>query len=532
MSTEKAQLRIAVVGGGYWGKNLIRNFHGLGALHLVCDTDKTQLAGYAETYGVATTNDYEAVLADPTVDAIALATPAEHHARMAREALEAGKDIFVEKPLALTPTAGEELVQVARDNDRILMVGHLLHYHGAVRKLKQLVADGELGRIQYIYSNRLNLGKIRREENILWSFAPHDISLVLALANETPTKLSCTGGAYLHENISDVTVSTLSFDSGLRAHIFVSWLHPYKEQKLVVVGDKKMAVFDDLQPENKLELYPHTVEWKEGMPIPLKGDAEFVDFDRNEPLREECLHFLERVADRKQPTTDGAEGLRVLRVLGSLQESLDKGGNAVGLSGPTKSKAEFFAHETATIDEGSSIGAGSSIWHYSHISKSAELGKSCNLGQNVFIAPGVKVGNNVKIQNNVSVYEGVELCDDVFCGPSMVFTNVLTPRSHVSRKGEYALTRIGRGATLGANSTVVCGHNVGEFAFVGAGAVVTKDIVPHALVVGNPALQIGWMCQCGERLPKDLACTKCETTYREKLGQLIPANPKSSLVLD
>ncbi len=532
MSTELSNLRVAVVGGGYWGKNLIRNFHGLGALHLVCDTDTTQLAGYAKTYEVETSADYAAVLANPMVDAIALATPAEHHSRMARQALEAGKDLFVEKPLALTPDEGEELVELARATDRILMVGHLLHYHGAVRKLKQLVSDGELGRIQYIYSNRLNLGKIRREENILWSFAPHDISLVLALANEAPTKLSCHGGAYLHENISDVTVSTLAFDSGLRAHIFVSWLHPYKEQKLVVVGNKKMAVFNDLEPENKLELYSHEIEWREGMPIPQKADAEFVDFDRNEPLREECAHFLSRVADRQQPTTDGAEGLRVLRVLGALQDSLDTGGSAVGLSGSAKVKTDYFAHETATIDDGSQIGKGSSIWHYSHVSKKAELGEGCNLGQNVFIAPGVKVGNNVKIQNNVSVYEGVELGDDVFCGPSMVFTNVLTPRSHVSRKGEYALTRIGRGATLGANSTVVCGHDVGPFAFVGAGAVVTKDIVPHALVVGNPALQIGWMCQCGERLPKNLACEKCTTAYREERGQLIPVKPTSSLVLD
>jgi UDP-2-acetamido-3-amino-2,3-dideoxy-glucuronate N-acetyltransferase len=522
--------RIAVVGGGYWGKNLVRNFHGLGALHVICDTEPRRLAAFGKEYGVATSASFDDVLADPEVDAVALATPAEHHAVMVRSALERGKDVFVEKPLALTPAEGAELCALAKRTGRVLMVGHLLHYHGAVRKLKQLVATGELGRVQYVYSNRLNLGKIRREENILWSFAPHDVSLVLSLANETPENLACQGGAYLHEKIADVTVSTLSFASGLRAHIFVSWLHPYKEQKLVVVGDRKMAVFDDLEPENKLVLYEHGIEWKEGMPIPLKGDAEPVAFDRAEPLREECAHFIECVATRATPITDGEEGLRVLRVLGALQRSLDAAGAPTTLKdAPVR---PWFAHPTATVDDGCVIGAGTKVWHYSHVSKGSVLGRGCNLGQNVFVAPGVVMGDNVKVQNNVSLYEGVELGDDVFCGPSMVFTNVLTPRSHVSRKDQYARTRVGRGATLGANSTIVCGHDVGEFAFVGAGAVVTKNVVPHALVVGNPARQLGWMCQCGERLPETLACESCGSSYREKLGRLTPATDTAKLLVD
>ncbi len=525
-----SEVRVAVVGGGFWGKNLVRNFHGLSSLAVVCDTDVARLDAFREEFGVEGTTVFADVLADPKIDAVALATPAEHHAAMVRQALEAGKDVFVEKPLALTPGEGRELVALARERGRILMVGHLLHYHGAVRKLKELVANGDLGRVRYVYSNRLNLGKIRREENILWSFAPHDVSVVLSLANEAPDVLACQGGAYLHPEIADVTVSTLSFKSGLRAHIFVSWLHPYKEQKLVVVGEKRMAVFDDREPEEKLRLYAHEIEWKEGMPVPIKGEAEAVDFDRSEPLREECAHFLTCVAERRTPDTDGEEGLRVLEVLGALQKSLDRGGEPIRPA--DVAEPAYFVHETATVDQPSTIGEGSRIWHYSHVSKGCELGPGCNLGQNVFVAPGVKVGRNVKIQNNVSLYEGVELGDDVFCGPSMVFTNVLTPRSHVSRKNQYVLTRVGRGATFGANCTVVCGHDVGEFAFVGAGAVVTKDVVPHALVVGNPARQLGWMCQCGERLPASLACESCGAAYREKLGRLHPADATAPLVLD
>ncbi len=515
-----ASARVALVGCGYWGKNLLRNFHDLGALEVVCDADSERLTAFHAKYGVRTVLSYSDVLADPAVDAVALATPAEQHAAMAREALLAGKDVFVEKPLALDSNEGRALVDLARKNGRVLMVGHLLHYHGAVRKLKELVGAGDLGRVRYVYSNRLNLGKIRREENILWSFAPHDVSVILSLTNEMPETLTCQGGNYLHAKIADVTVSTLAFASGLRAHIFVSWLHPFKEQKLVVVGDKKMAVFNDLEPLNKLVLYAHGIEWKEGLPVPIKGEPEAVDFDRSEPLKEECRHFLQCVQDRTVPLTDGEEGLRVLEALQALQQSLDKGGSAVV---PVRAaKPSYFVHPSATIDAPCEIGDGVRIWHYSHVSQGCVVGAKSNIGQNVFLAPGAQVGRNVKIQNNVSVYEGVELGDDVFCGPSMVFTNVLNPRSHVSRKNEYRKTRVGRGATFGANCTVVCGHDVGDYAFIGAGAVVTKTVPAYALMVGNPARKIGWMCQCGERLADDLECAVCGSRYHQEAEALLP----------
>lgn len=320
---DSAVPRAVVVGVGYWGKNLARNLHDLGALVGICDTDLTILTEQASQYGgVRSYRHYDEVLSDKTVDVVVLASPAAAHESMAREALLAGKDVFVEKPLALSSAAGEKLASLAEEKDRILMVGHLLRYHPAVVKLKEMVDEGELGKIQYIYSNRLNLGKIRVEENILWSFAPHDISVILALLEEMPTGAHAQGGNYLHHDVADATVSLLSFRSGVRAHIFVSWLHPFKEQRLVVVGDRQMAVFSDTE-RDKLVVYPHSITWKRRSPVPEPADAISVDFDDTEPLQLECQHLLECVATRRPPLTDGWEGVRVLRVLEDCQAGLE-----------------------------------------------------------------------------------------------------------------------------------------------------------------------------------------------------------------
>ena len=318
--------KIACVGAGYWGKNLIRNFNDLGALLWVCELDPGRRADLAARYpAVGFTDAVDQVLADPTVAGVAIATPAETHGHLVQRALQAGKDVFVEKPLCLSAEEGQQLVQLASERGRVLMVGHLLWYHPAILKLKELIEDGELGRIRYIYSNRLNLGKIRREENILWSFAPHDLSVILGLIGEMPDTIDAQGGYYLHDRIADVTVSLLSFPSGVKAHIFVSWLHPYKEQKLIVVGDRQMAVFDDLEHENKLVLYPHSISWKNHQPVPNRAEARPVVVDLTEPLRAECLHFLECIETRQSPSTDGKEGLRVLTVLQQCQDALGSG---------------------------------------------------------------------------------------------------------------------------------------------------------------------------------------------------------------
>jgi UDP-2-acetamido-3-amino-2,3-dideoxy-glucuronate N-acetyltransferase len=333
MSSDKSP-NICVVGCGHWGKNLARNFAALGHLYAICESDAARLKTFAGLYTQAKPfARVEDAIADPSVDALVLATPAEEHCRMAVAALRGGKDVFVEKPLALEWQQGMEMVETARQNGRILMVGHLLRYHPAILKIQQLLAEGTIGRIEYIYSNRLAMGKIRREENALWSFAPHDISVILALTGQTPMQVMATGGAYLQPNIADVTVSHLLFDRGTRAHIFVSWLHPYKEQRLVVIGSKQMVVFEDSRPDHKLVLYDKQIEWKNGQIETAKAQGVPVSFDADEPLQRECLHFIDCVASRRTPDTPGEEGVEVLRVLQACQRSLQMNGEPVRVEG-------------------------------------------------------------------------------------------------------------------------------------------------------------------------------------------------------
>ncbi len=515
--------KIAVIGSGYWGKNLVRNYNELGALRLICDHNENVLVDFQKQYPeVETCLALNEVLANEAVKGVVIATPAETHYLMAREALLAGKHVYVEKPLVLDEKEGQALIDLAAEKKRVLMVGHLLQFHPVFVRLKELAEKGELGRINYIYSQRLNLGKIRREENILWSFAPHDISMILTLAGSMPESVSATGGFYLHQKIADVTTTHMAFPTGLRAHIFVSWLHPFKEQKLVVVGDQKMAVFDDTLPwEDKLLLYPHQIRWEHNMPVPVKGEPERPIIEQAEPLKEECRHFLTCIADNRQPVTDGSEGLRVLQILKAAQRSMDENGRGITLAtDDTRAAADapargFFAHQTAAIDDHVSIGRGVKIWHFSHVLPDTTIGDNCNIGQNVVIGPDVTIGKQCKIQNNVSIYKGVTLEDGVFCGPSMVFTNIYNPRAEIRKMDQVRPTLVKKGATIGANATIVCGVTIGSYAFVGAGAVINKTVPDHALMVGNPAQRIGWACACGERLTDNLDCLTCGKKYQQ-----------------
>lgn len=505
---------IAVIGCGYWGKNLVRNFAELGSLHTICDSNSEVLRKLKAIYpGVNIETSFEKVLANEEIKGVIISSPAALHYSMARQALLAGKDVFVEKPLSLTVKEGEEIVKLAEEKNKILMVGHVLEYHPGIVKLKQMVDGGELGKINYIYSSRLNLGKFRTEENILWSFAPHDISVILLMLNELPQQVSAHGGCYLHPHIADVTVTTMSFANGVRGHIFVSWLHPYKEQKLIVVGDKRMAVFDDVAPEKKLVLYEHGIEWIDRVPVPRKQEATVVQFTMSEPLKLECEHFINCLETRSRPRTDGSSGLKILKVLDACQRSLQGRSENISLADRTS----FFVHPTSIVEEPYNIGEGTKIWHFSHIMPNVNMGRNCTIGQNVFIGENVNIGNNVKLQNNVSVYDGVIIEDDVFCGPSCVFTNIKSPRGHISQRGKYVSTLVKRGATIGANATIVCGNTIGRYSFIGAGSVVTKDIPDHALAYGNPARIEGWVCECGAKLDfggkKKTGCSKCRKEY-------------------
>jgi predicted dehydrogenase len=327
---------VAVIGCGYWGRNLVRNFNRLGALKMVCDAAPggRESASELAPQALVVAQVAEALRSD--ISGIVIATPAETHYEIAREGLKAGKDVFVEKPLALTFEQGTALVDLAKQTNAILMVGHVLEYHPAIARLLEMVKSGELGDVRYISSNRLNLGKVRREENILWSFAPHDIAIILRLMGSMPLQIAAHGGSYVQPNIADVTISHLVFDNGVRAHIYVSWLHPFKEQRLVVVGSKKMASFDDVT--KRLVLYDQRVEVQEGQPVPVKGKGDLVSYSDDEPLLMECRAFLNSITTRRPPVTDGESGLRVLQVLQAAQRSLVSNGIPITL--PVESYAE------------------------------------------------------------------------------------------------------------------------------------------------------------------------------------------------
>lgn len=323
---------VAHIGHGYWGRNLARNFHELGHLAVVVDPDTKAAEAAAASYGVRAAT-FDEVLSDRGVDAVSIASPAGLHYRQARAALEAGKHVYVEKPLALDVAEAAELCALAQARGLTLMVGHLLQYHPVYLKLRAMVEAGELGRLLHVYSNRLSLGKFRTEENVLWSFAPHDISMILGLVGEEPVTVSAQGNVAFTPGVADLVSVQMRFPGGTAAHILASWMHPFKEQRLVVIGEKAMAVFEDSQPDwgDKLLVYRHGIDVSGPVPVPAKADAERVVVDREEPLKQECRHFIQSIEAGTAARTDGREGLAVLRVLDRAEQSL--AANLIG-SGP------------------------------------------------------------------------------------------------------------------------------------------------------------------------------------------------------
>jgi predicted dehydrogenase len=320
---------VGVVGLGYWGPNLARNFDRLpeAELRWICDGAEDAVARWAPQFPQArTSGDLEELLTDPGLDAVVVATPVPSHAALARRVLEAGKHCFVEKPLAQSAADAEEVVAAARESGRVLMVGHLLEYHPGVEKLKEIADAGDLGEIHYIYGNRLNLGKLRADENALWSLGAHDVSVVLRLVGEEPSEVHARGESYMRDGIEDVVFCFLRFPSGVAAHLHLSWLDPHKERRFTVVGSKRMATFDDMSLERKVEVYDKGFDQdfsSYGEYIARSGDIHSPRISNEEPLRIECRHFVECVARGAEPRSGAGSGLRVVRVLEELQRSLE-----------------------------------------------------------------------------------------------------------------------------------------------------------------------------------------------------------------
>lgn len=317
-----AKQNIAVVGCGYWGKNLVRNMHEIGALSAVCDAHAAAADAMAKQYNVRAL-PYADALADSSIEGIVIAAPAHLHAELALQAFASGKHVLVEKPIALSVDEASMMIAAAKEEGKILMVGHLLQYHPAFLALKDLCDKGHLGHLKYIYSNRLNFGKIRTEENVFWSFAPHDLSMMLALAGREPVSADAHYAASLKDStLASTATAHFDFGQDLKGHVNVSWLNPFKEQKLVVVGDRGMAVFDDTLPfEKKLAVFTNTVSFEAGFPVLTKTDADYIALTPGEALKEECLHFLHCMETGNQPRTDGAEALRVLKLLQLCDEA-------------------------------------------------------------------------------------------------------------------------------------------------------------------------------------------------------------------
>jgi len=505
-------LKLGVIGAGRWGKNHIRTLYEMGCLGAVIESFPKAKAEIQHLYPdiplFSTLDDAGAL----DFDGYTVAAPAEVHFSIAKRLLNAGKHVLVEKPITLNSADAKQLVRLAKEKNLVLTTGHLLLFHPAIRKIKEMIDTGRIGKLQYIYSNRLNLGTVRTEENSLWSFAPHDLSLFQYFVGQDPIKVTSTGGAFLQPHIHDSTMTVITYPSNVVSHVFVSWLHPFKEHRLVVIGSKGMVSFEDSSESKELFYYEKGIDFVNGEPIRRDGPTESISYPKDSPLQLELQHFMDCIHNPELNTLiNGQKGVEVLEILEKAQQDL------VGKEVSNVKAPDYFVHTTAFVDTTAHIGKGSKIWNFSNIQKNAVIGEKCILGQNVNVGNNVKIGNFCKIQNNVSVYEGVELEDYVFCGPSMVFTNIMMPRCKYPQADSkfYQKTLIREGASIGANATIVCGTTLGRFSFVGAGAVVTKDVPDFAMVVGNPAHVIGYASEAGKKLD----FSQSNRCYCEKSGR-------------
>ena len=523
--------RICVIGAGRWGANHIRTLAQLGHLAGIVEPDDNRRRELSTQFPkIHYFKDVQSAL-DADFDGFTVATPAETHATIAEQIIRCKKPVLVEKPIALKAPEARRLRDLAKANGVNLMVGHVLLFHPAIRKIRELIDAGKIGKLEYLYSNRLNLGTVRTEENILWSFAPHDISIFQYLIGKRPTEIVSSGGAFIQPHLHDTTLTILKYPDNIVGHIFLSWLHPFKEHRIVAIGSKGMFSYEDSSDDKDILFFEKGIDWVRGEPIKRDGPTEVIPYDRAMPLTTELQYFADRLDGRPIEIADGQNGVEVLEILEEATASLlsQKGAATTRPSAPPETSG-FFAHDTSCVDDNVQIGEGTKIWHFSHVQSGSKIGRSCSLGQNVNVGENVTIGNCVKIQNNVSVYNGVTLEDYVFCGPSMVFTNIPDPRCKYPQRGSdfNRETLVREGASIGANATIVCGNTIGRHAMIGAGAVVTKDVPDYALMVGVPARQTGWACECGEVLPgfkHEVDCPRCGLKYKSENGRLCPSKP-------
>lgn len=480
---------IAIVGAGYWGKNLIREFYNLNVLDMVIEQDENLLNEIKNNYNIKTSSNIQDVLNKNYITGIVIATPSETHYTIAKQCLDRNKNIFIEKPFTLDYNKSLELHNLSIQKNLKIMVGHILHYNLYIIKLKSLLKNNTIGQIKSIVTNRFSYGKIRSNENVLWSFAPHDISLIYSLLKNSSNQEPLLNIKYIDSktHCSNISESNIFLESNnIKVNINVSWLKPYKESSITIVGTKGILYFDDVKKTLSLTKYNL-----------LKQNILINDYIT--PLKNECLHFVNCLINNKIPYTNSFEALYGIRLIENIINHNNYNLDPISISehnNPINSN-DYYLDSTSIIDNNTTIGKNTKIWHYTHVCESSIIGQNCNIGQNCYIGKNTIIGNYCKIQNNVSVYDGV-ICEDyVFLGPSCVFTNDLNPRVEYP-KNSYKKTYIKYGATIGANATILCDLTIGRYALIGAGSVVVRDVPEYAVMVGNPAKQIGIIDKYGK----------------------------------
>jgi UDP-2-acetamido-3-amino-2,3-dideoxy-glucuronate N-acetyltransferase len=465
----------ALIGCGYWGIKIMRTLkHQIGT---VCENRPDIIDLIKEEFrGVSIEPDWQKLLKNDGIKNVMIALPAELHFKFAKDALLANKNVFVEKPLSIHLSEVEELVKLAEQKGLILMMGHLLHYHPHLNQIKKMVKSGEIGRVLQIRARRMSYGIFRKYDNVLWTVGIHDLSWILSLIDLQSITHSTLKGSNLtnHSNL-DMADVTLTTNDGIDVSVSCNWISPHKEQSLVIYGTEGVIYADDVK--------------KEFFSMDYQGNKTSIEpGEQYLPLAIECHHFVTCCQTNQEPDTSARRVYPVYQLLDRLERQWQG------------ESANHFAHPTATIDAGVKIGQGSKIWHHCHLSNDSSIGRDCSLGQNVYLGDQVVLGDRCRLQNNANVYSGTIAGSDVFFGPNCVITNDKHPRIGFSLNGEYVRTTIEDHVSIGAGAIIIAGVKLGRGAMIGAGAVVTRDVEPYTLVVGNPARRIADIDEEGKRI--------------------------------